>query len=714
MKKRILAFFLAGIMTFSMVPTEVFAASANVEGIVEEEHGIEMEEGSRREESGEKIELPKTDLPEGASEEAQLPDMDAYGESDGETDFLEEARRRSLENTQEDSQVELESEEPADLASEEAGTPNQQSMEEWMPPMGGMERPEVVEISEETAESLGVMDVEEDADGTLMPRSTVLGSQKYDSSWDIYSTNYIYNRLKQNEKNFWDMLDQLLRGYLSGLQNAEKQLVQGKVYSITGKGVSYTYFGLTGERAGDIFLMFNYSNPQYYFLGNGYSSGGGAMFPIIYDGFANGNTRAAETAKVKAQIDAMVSQVKAGKTDVEKAKIAHDLICKKVLYDHTYQTNPHTLYHQSAYSVFCENYTVCAGYTKAFTVLMNGAGVDTISVTSSAHAWNMISLNDSWYHIDCTWDDVDGAYGEMIYLHFNRSTAMIMGELDQDGYHQPEPFYQGLTPDATQDSKATVTSIGTIGTPSQKAAAPTISKTNTAEGFIVTLSTSTPGADIYYTVDGVEPSSASSRSYRYTGAFEVENNTTVKAVAVCDTMWDSNITSNTLKKKTYTVKFNTRGYGTISSKKVVWGKTVKKPSNPKRSKYTFEGWYTDSKYTKKWNFNKAVTKNMTLYAKWKKVSVGKGSIKKLTNVSGKKIKVAINKVSGAKGYQVRYATNAKMKSAKSASTSSTAKTLTKLKKNRKYYVQVRAYKKDSRGKKVYGAWSGRKAITVRK
>ena len=198
------------------------------------------------------------------------------------------------------------------------------------------------------------------------------------------------------------------------------------------------------------------------------------------------------------------------------------------------------------------------------------------------------------------------------------------------------------------------------------------------------------------------------------GAFEVENNTTVKAVAVCDTMWDSNITSNTLKKKTYTVKFDTRGYGTISSKKVVWGKTVKKPSNPKRSKYTFEGWYTDSKYTKKWNFDKAVTKNMTLYAKWKKVSVGKGSIKKLTNVSGKKIKVAINKVSGAKGYQVRYATNSKMKSAKSASTSSIAKTLTKLKKNQKYYVQVRAYKKDSKGKKVYGAWSGRKIITVKK
>lgn len=699
MKKKVFAFFLAGIMTFSMVPAEVFAASMGTETMIEEEMEAGMEESDGQQEHSNRTEMPEIDISE-----------EAGGSS---REILEEGGQETI---KEDSQEEPEVEEPLELISEEEGVPQQQSIQEWTPPMGGLERPQVVEISEETAESLGVMDVEEGPDGEMIYRSAVLGAQKYDSPWDVYSTNYIYNRLRQNERNFWDMLDELLLSYLNGLQNAQLQRVQNEFYYITGEGISYTYFGLTSERAGDLFLLFNYSNPQYYFLGNGYLSGGGAMFPIIYDGFANGSSRAAETAKVKAQIDTMVSQVKAGKTDVEKAKIAHDLICKKVLYDHDYLTNPHTLYHQSAYSVFAENYTVCAGYTKAFTILMNGAGVDTISVTSYAHAWNMISLNDSWYNIDCTWDDTDGAvgYGEMVYRYFNRSTAMITGSLDEGNYHQMEPFYQGLTPAATQDSGATLTSIGTVGTPSAKVAAPKISKKDTTEGFMVTLSTSTPGADIYYTVDGMEPSSAASRSCLYTGSFEVENNTTVKAIAVYDTMWDSNVASSTLKKKTYTVKFNTRGYGTVASKKVLSGKTVKKPSNPKRSKYTFEGWYTDTKYTKKWNFNKAVTKDMTLYAKWKKVSVGKASIKQLTNVSGKKIKVTINKVSGAKGYQIRYATNSKMKSAKSVSSSSVNKTLSKLKKNKKYYIQVRAYKKDSKGNKVYGSWSKKKAVTVRK
>ncbi len=755
MKKRILAFFLAGILAFPMGSVETSAASMSngtiaakeLEDGAEEPDGqkeaadIDSQEvfdeagqGNSKDGSQEAFDDAGQEISDDGRQEAfddagqeisgdgRQKAFDDAGQEisdDGRQEILDEGSRRILD---EDSQEKPEEEEPSGLVSEEEGMPQQQSIEEWTPPMGGLERPQMIEISEETAESLGVMDVEEGADGEMMYRSAVLGSQKYNSPWDVYSTNYIYNRLSQNERNFWDALDEVLRGYMSGMENAGSVKARDpetggyELYYVTGKGPSYTYFNLTRSRAEDLFLMFNYSNPQYYFLGNGCLLSESAMFPIIYDAFANGSARAAETAKMKAQIDAMVSQVKAGKTAVEKAKIAHDLICEKVFYDHDYQTNnPHTIYHQSAYSVFCENYTVCAGYTKAFTILMNGAGVDAISLTSYAHAWNMVCLNDSWYHIDCTWDDTDGAaYGEMVYQYFNRSTSKITGELDQNSYHQPEPFYQGVMPAATQDSGATVTSIGTIGTPAAKAAAPKIFKWETAEGIGVTLSVSTPGADIYYTLDGMEPSSASSRSFRYTGAFEVEHGTTVKAIAVCDTMWDSPVASATLKKKTYTVKFNTRGYGTISSKKVISGKTVKKPSSPKRSKYTFEGWYTSTKYTKKWNFGQAVTKDMTLYAKWKKVSVGKASIKKLTNVSGKKIKVNINKATGAKGYQIRYAANSKMKSAKSVSSTSVNKTLSKLKKNKRYYIQVRAYKKDSKGSKVYGAWSKKKAVTVRK
>lgn len=607
---------------------------------------------------------------------------------------------------------EQESEEPLSL--------DEPSMEEdilkyWMPPMGGVEQPKVVEISEETAESLEIIEPQEAADGTLEYRSSVLGSKQYDSSWDVYSSNYIYNRLNENERKLWDALDLVARGYLHGTENAVRVEVQGEYYYAAQKGVSFTFMGVTYDRAADLFTMFSYSNPQYYFIGNGFLSNGSSMFPMIYDGFANGATRAAETAKVKAQIDAMEAQIAAGTTEVEKARIAHDLICKKIKYDHDYMKPvSKTPYHQTAYSVFCDDYTVCAGYTKAFTILMNGAGVDTLSVTSKEHAWNMICINDSWYNIDLTWDDLDGQYDmEVMYGYFNRSTAMITGKLDQNNYHQKESCYTGLLPTATQDSGATPTSIGTIGTPTKTAAEPQIKKVQASGKLLVNLSTDTSGADIYYTTDGSEPSSSATRSYYYTGDyFEVDHNDTVKAIAVKDTMWDSKVTSAKLTKSTHTVKFNTKGGNKISSRKVLYGNKVKKPANPKRSNYSFAGWYTSS--GEKWDFSSKVTKDMTLTAKWKKVTTGKASIKKVTNVSGKKMKVTLKKVSGAKGYEFRYASNSKMKSAKRVTGKSTSRTIGSLKKGKTYYVQARAYKTDSKGKKIYGSWSGKKSVKIKK
>ena len=101
-------------------------------------------------------------------------------------------------------------------------------------------------------------------------------------------------------------------------------------------------------------------------------------------------------------------------------------------------------------------------------------------------------------------------------------------------------------------------------------------------------------------------------------------------------------------------------------------KAASKKGNP------FKAWYTDSKYTKKiTTIAKNSKKNITVYAKWEKVVVKKGAVKKVT-VTG------------------------------------TSKTLSKLSKGKTYYVKVRAYKKDSTGVKVYGSFSSAKKVKISK
>ena len=48
---------------------------------------------------------------------------------------------------------------------------------------------------------------------------------------------------------------------------------------------------------------------------------------------------------------------------------------------------------------------ICDGYSKAYDFLCKKAGLETIYVTSfeQLHAWNMICIDNTWYHIDTTW-----------------------------------------------------------------------------------------------------------------------------------------------------------------------------------------------------------------------------------------------------------------------------------------------------------------------
>ena len=89
---------------------------------------------------------------------------------------------------------------------------------------------------------------------------------------------------------------------------------------------------------------------------------------------------------------------------------------------------------------------------------------------------------------------------------------------------------------------------------------------------------------------------------------------------------------------------------------------------------------------------------------------------KLQNLKKRKVRIAWKKVKNADGYQVYRATkkNGKYKLVKVVKgNKKVSYTNTKLKKNKKYYYKVRAYR-TVKGKKVYGAFSSKKSILIKK
>ena len=120
------------------------------------------------------------------------------------------------------------------------------------------------------------------------------------------------------------------------------------------------------------------------------------------------------------------------------------------------------VYSQSAYSVFCTDLTVCAGYAQAFSMICNAAGIDCISVTSSGHQWNKVRINDSWYNVDCTWADA-GNGKETYYQYFERSDAVYLNDNAANASsHTTESMWSAYLPACTLDSGSYYHTAGTL------------------------------------------------------------------------------------------------------------------------------------------------------------------------------------------------------------------------------------------------------------
>ena len=212
------------------------------------------------------------------------------------------------------------------------------------------------------------------------------------SYWAKYGSDYYYNQMTASQKKLYDGLYQMCMAYLTGtgdingktaVMNASREYTQGVSYS-----------GLTDTEAINTTIAFVNSNPQFYFLdGEDYVreyyagvENAGTIYVDVYDEFVDGATRQNYTDQFQSVIDNWMSQVNAQASVLDKEYKAHELVITNTIY------KDGASYNQSCYSVFMRGQSVCAGYAEAFELLCNGAGIETIIVTSTTHEWNQIHI----------------------------------------------------------------------------------------------------------------------------------------------------------------------------------------------------------------------------------------------------------------------------------------------------------------------------------
>lgn len=134
------------------------------------------------------------------------------------------------------------------------------------------------------------------------------------------------------------------------------------------------------------------------------------------------------------------------------------------------------------------------------------------------------------------------------------------------------------------------------------------------------------GSDLEFTINIIEPKYTKSQytvSYRYNivNAGEYQVLTPQNGVFTLE-----NITNNVELKidgitlNTYKIEFASNGGSGVNSiDNITHGSTIEAPDAPTRDGYTFVGWFSDIGLNNQFEFETAITSDITLYAKWESV-----------------------------------------------------------------------------------------------
>lgn len=110
-------------------------------------------------------------------------------------------------------------------------------------------------------------------------------------------------------------------------------------------------------------------------------------------------------------------------SDYEKTEAVHNYLIDTTSYkEQPEQKGSSDDY--NAYGVLVNHQGVCNGYTQAFQLFMKLNKIESKIVLGNAggmsHSWNLVHLDEEWYHVDTTWDDpVPDEENRRIYAYFN-------------------------------------------------------------------------------------------------------------------------------------------------------------------------------------------------------------------------------------------------------------------------------------------------------
>lgn len=206
-------------------------------------------------------------------------------------------------------------------------------------------------------------------------------------------------------------------------------------------------YGVTQSEAEAVWRIFAMENPAFFWIDDQLASSSEKLVFLVNEEYANASARVkAQTAIAEMALDC--DQYINGKMSEEVlATTVHDYLAGRIEY--AYQSDgvtPETeLWAHSIVGAATENAGVCETYAKTYDYLCTLFGLDCLTVAGKGvtngsavgHAWNVVKLENEWFDVDVTWDDLGDEEISRAWLGKNSSefSETHIARVPSDGWN---------------------------------------------------------------------------------------------------------------------------------------------------------------------------------------------------------------------------------------------------------------------------------------
>lgn len=265
-------------------------------------------------------------------------------------------------------------------------------------------------------------------DFSFLDKITVLDSAEITeadsvSQFNIYPENSKFQIVGKFERSGYNQLNQTQKGLYILMDNAVFNMQSGYISlgNATEKDITIAFLALRNDR------------PEYFWLPTSYAlKTKGTLGEICFaktekDWLYTATERKAFENKIFDVLTKINQKFSGNETEFTREILAHDTLVDRAEYDfenvNNFKNNPSSW---NIVGAFLNGKAVCEGYAKSMQVLGFLLGLDCATVTgvsTEPHMWNVINIENNWYHLDPTANDTNN---EGYHFFFNVTTEYIL------------------------------------------------------------------------------------------------------------------------------------------------------------------------------------------------------------------------------------------------------------------------------------------------